>query len=119
MSFMTCSGCGHQWNERDAVLRDPLIKLIGYQVNFDRLNAGLFMFNHTQDSCMTTLSVPAGRFEDLYHGEIFHERLTGSEQCPGYCLHASSLQSCPAKCECRFVRDVMQVVANWPKEVAA
>ncbi len=50
--------------------------MVGYQVDFDELKAGLFLFTH---SCGTTLSVCAGDFQDLYNGPIFVERLNGTE----------------------------------------
>lgn len=119
MMFKECSGCGQHWLDRDEFLRDPMVSLIGYQVNFDNLNTGFFMFNHTKAKCLTTLSLHAGLFRDLYHGEVYHERLTGLAKCPGYCLRVSKLLACPEKCECSFVREVMQIVLGWPKVEAA
>jgi hypothetical protein len=33
------------------------------------------------------------------------------------CLREGALDPCPLKCECRYVRDVLQVVRHWPKSV--
>jgi len=32
------------------------------------------------------MAVPAGQFQNLYNGPMFEQRLTGGEDCPGYCL---------------------------------
>ena len=87
--------------------------MIGYQVQFVEQKEGLFLFNHT---CNTTLSVKASNFLDLYHGPMFGERLTASETCSGHCLRQEDLQPCPEKCECVYVREVIQIILNWPKE---
>jgi hypothetical protein len=52
---------------------------------------------------------------DLYDGPVFEQRKTGTEQCPEYCLRKEELASCPAKCECAYVREIIQLVAKWPK----
>ena len=59
--------------------------------------------------------MPCQEFQDLYSGEIFVERATGSAQCPGHCLHQDNLLPCPARCECAYVREVMQIIRQWPK----
>ncbi|MEI6563838.1 MAG: hypothetical protein WCO42_05975 [bacterium] len=118
MSFKICS-CGYEWANREAFMADPLIDLIGYQVNFIHLESGFFLFNHLNSRCQTTLAIDVLLFKDLYHGEVFHERQTGSPQCPGYCVHRENLRPCPSNCECAYVREVMQVVKQWSKNEAA
>ena len=112
-AFKKCTFCGHQWPSRKDFLADTSIDLIGYQVNFDNINLGFFLFNHL--SCGTTLGIAAEKFKDLYHGSVYTENLLGTEQCPKYCLHENRLDPCPAKCECAFVRDIIQTVRNWQK----
>ena len=110
--FKTCAVCRKSWNNRDEFLADPNIDMIGYQVHFRDLHRGLFLFNH---SCHTSLAIPAEKFIDLYHGEIVKGRKTGTDECPGYCLHEDELEACPAECECAYVRDIMQLIRGWPK----
>ncbi|MEI8138881.1 MAG: hypothetical protein WCI03_03335 [bacterium] len=119
MMFKKCTCCGHHWGSREEFLSDPQVKLIGYQVNFDKLDTGYFLFNHLNQRCLTTLAMQTGFFRDLYQGEEYHERLTGTLKCPGHCLHNDNLKSCPVKCDCSFVREVMQIVLKWPKGEAA
>ncbi len=117
--FKKCTGCGHRWEKREDFISDPHVKLIGYQVNFDDLDTGYFMFNHLVPKCLTTIAMHTALFRDLYGGEVYHMRATGSFKCPGHCLHVDNLKVCPAKCECNFVREVMQVILKWPKGEAA
>ena len=106
--FKKCPHCGQIWQSREEFLADKHIKIIGYQVNFQELELGLFLFNHF--TCKTTMSLEAGQFTDLYEGPVIKLRNTGSESCPEYCLHKSELRSCPAECECAYVRDIIQTI---------
>lgn len=105
--FSECRVCNRQWPCREDFLRDEEVVLIGYQANFVALEKGLFLFNH---SCHGTLSVEVHKFADLYQGDIFEQRKTGSESCAGYCLHRNVLKPCPAQCECAYVREILQLL---------
>jgi hypothetical protein len=104
--------CGFVWSTREDFLSDPDVALIGYQVNFSHLLAGFFLFAH---SCATSLAVRAAEFADLYDGPIFEKPLTGSDSCPGYCLRKDELDSCSARCECAYVREILQIIKDWPR----
>jgi hypothetical protein len=108
-----CMCCGHAWRTLEALLGDPQLQIVGYQVNFDNLLLGLFLFNHL--ACGSTIAVPAGLFKRLYDGPIYATRATGTAECPEYCLYASELGACLAKCECAYVREILQIVRAWPK----
>ena len=113
--FKTCSGCSTPWFSRDEFLQDSNIDLVGYQVNFGDRVLGYFLFNH--DICQSTIGVPAGHFRDLHDGPIFSECLAGSEHCPGHCLNSQILDPCSAKCEGAYVRDILQILRDWPKDI--
>ena len=113
--FKQCTLCGWKWEKRDEFLTDPGVKLVGYQVRFFQLTTGLFLFNHLAPDCLTTLAIPAGQFEDLYHGPVFQVRVTGTKACPGHCQRECDLEPCPQKCECAYVREIIQIVRTWPK----
>lgn len=108
--FKHCNKCGRQWETRKSFLNDKEIVIVGYQVHFEELMLGLFLFNH---GCKTTLSLSADLFIDLYDGPVFSERVIGTEKCPGFCLDQSNLSPCPASCECAYVRETMQIIKNW------
>ena len=110
MAFKRCSLCGYRWDSREAFLTDPNVEIVGYQVNFDSLSLGLLLFNH---SCRGTLSVAAEVFRDIYDGPVFSERATGGEECPGHCLHQRNLKPCPAQCECRYIREIIEIIKGF------
>ena len=112
-AFKRCSACGFLWSTRASLLSDPDLRIIGYQARFEQLLAGIFLFNH---SCGGTLAFEASVFQDLYDGLMFEEPLTGTDACPEYCLYADELRPCPAECECAYVREILQIVKNWPKD---
>jgi hypothetical protein len=112
--FKQCTGCGKKWRTRDEFLRDPEVRLVGYQANFTDLEKGFFMFNHLRTSCQTTLGLSVGAFSDLYDGPIFETHTGRSPDCPEYCLHEDNLDPCPKVCECLYVRAVMQKILRRP-----
>ena len=111
--FKHCDVCGKYWLVRGDLLSDPGVQLVGYQVNFADLVTGLLLLGH---ECGTTLAITVLEFRDLYDGPIFQSRRTGEDDCPEYCLHAEELRPCPATCECAFVREILQILRQWPKE---
>lgn len=108
-----CPNCGYEWTDLKHLLDDPDVEVIGYQVNFIRLSAGYFMFNHV---CKGTFTVPADRFKTLYNGPVYSGRATGSKACPGYCLHKEDMRPCPVQCECAYVREILNTIRKWPKK---
>ena len=111
--FKECTCCKNPWHSRDEFLADSKLKFVGYQVNFADLELGYFLFNHM--TCQSTIAVHAGLFRDLYDGPVFSERKTGSESCPGYCLDRDVLERCSAQCECAYIREIIQILRDWPK----
>jgi hypothetical protein len=97
-------------------MTDPANQLVGYQVNFKHLEMGAFLFNHDIPSCRSTIAIPVHAFSDLYDGPVYEENRRGSDECPEYCLHQENLERCLARCECAFVREVLQILREWPKE---
>ena len=113
--FSECLPCGAKWVSRDDFLGDPDVEIVGYNANFDDLLAGTFLFNH---ACGGTLSLSVRYFNGLYEGTIFTERATGSEDCPEYCLYQEQLDKCLTRCECAFVRNIIDIIKKWPKMAA-
>jgi len=112
MVFRRCSACEAAWNAREDFLADSGVALVGYRASLIDLHAGVFLFSHR---CGAVIMMDAGEFVDLYDGPVYEDRRTGSEECPGYCLRKEELRPCPVKCECAYVREVVQIVLNWPK----
>ena len=112
--FKKCSCCETPWFSREEFLQDINTDLVGYQANFSQLELGFFLFNHL--TCESTIAIPAGLFIDLYAGPVFARRMTGTEVCQGFCEDMEALQPCDARCKCAYVRDIMQIIRDWPKE---
>lgn len=110
--FKLCTMCEKAWGDRDDFLSDPEAKIIGYQVNFGDLQLGYFLFNHL--ACQTTLAIHAARFIDLYQGPIYAQPKTGTPDCTGHCLRQDDLEPCDTQCECAYVREIIQIISNWP-----
>lgn len=110
--YKSCPSCGFDWPKRDDLLSDRDIVLVGYQVNFMRLETGIILFNH---NCKGTLAVCAGDFKDLHDGPIFEHKVNGTDCCPGHCLHEEDFRPCPAECECSYVRNILCKIEKWPK----
>jgi len=111
--FKKCPMCNVRWRTREDFLSDPNLIVTGYMANFDRLELGIFLLDHM--ICGTTLAIQASHFLDLYDGSVFSNRLTGTDDCPGYCLDKSELKLCLEKCECAYVRQVLNKIINWHK----
>ena len=111
--FKQCSCCDQLWGSKDDFLSDPKVAVIGYQSNFESLNDGLFYFNHL--ACLTTFAIKTQEFRALYDGPVYRERATGTEKCPQYCLQKDNLLPCLVKCECAYIRSILQRIKAWPK----
>jgi len=110
--FKKCLVCGFIWPSLTDFLDDPGIVMIGYQASFNNLDSGLFLFNHT---CRTTLGCEVELFRSLYQCPVYCECQTGRDECPGYCLNIRELAPCPVKCSCAYVREIIQLISQWPK----
>ena len=117
-AFKTCTNCQTVWPTLEEFLSDPEVQLAGYQAHFDDLLGGLFLFSHVHDDCYTTLGLPVGKFVSLSTMPILTKRTVEPPDCPGLCMREGALSPCPVKCECNWVRDVLQTIKNWPQQAA-
>lgn len=112
--FKTCNKCGYQWETREAFLSDKSLEAIGYQVFFEDLKTGMFLFNH---SCDTTIAIEAKQLLDLYDGPFYTERKSNdSRKCPGRCMNENIMNPCSNECRCAFVRELLQIINQWKKD---
>jgi len=110
--FKLCPGCGCLWTDREHFLDDPALELNGYKADFEKLDYGLFFFTHNATACHSTLAMEVYHFHDLYKGEVYPERRTGGDDCPGYCLEQGQLVRCEALCECAFAREIIHRIQS-------
>ncbi|MFC1691997.1 hypothetical protein ACFL1R_00655 [Candidatus Latescibacterota bacterium] len=106
--FTHCPKCETVWNRRIDFLSDTSTAIVAYNPDFEYLNQGTFVFKH--DTCDSNIELQVINFNDLYNGQIFTERKTGTKNCPEYCLNSSELRPCPEECECAYVREIMQTL---------
>ncbi len=118
-TFKTCPCCGCVWPKRETFLADGKLSLNGYQADFGEPGEGLFIFTHTEKDCGTSLAVKTKSFKDLYPGPIYARRGLGTEDCPGYCLGEFILERCDARCEYASIRELLQIIKQWPKKQTA
>lgn len=114
--FKKCSMCGKIWKTRDEFISDPEVIYLGYSADFESIENGIFLFNHDAEICKTTLATKVDSFFDLYSGERWVTRMYGTSECAGYCLDKKSTAACHVKCECAFIRDVINKI-NKSREI--
>jgi len=114
IEYKICPNCGEIWKTQDDLLSDVEVQIVGYQANYAKLGQGLFLFNHL--TCGTTLAIKVGSFENLYNGPRYDKALTGSTECPSYCMYHEVLAKCANQCECSYVREILQILKNWDKK---
>jgi hypothetical protein len=112
--FKICNKCSYKWGTREDFLSDKTLETMGYQVFFDDLKTGMFLFNH---SCKTTIAIEAELFLDLYDGPFYTERKPNNTRiCPGRCMNKNIMNPCSDECKCAFVRELMQIINHWKKD---
>jgi hypothetical protein len=115
--FKECTNCHKIWKDRNEFLNDDSMILDGYQVNYGDLVAGFFLFTHDVEDCGSTIAIPAGEFLDMHEGPMFDDiSKENVEGCPGYCGDAKNMEPCGKKCECSYVRDVLDKVNHWQEK---
>jgi hypothetical protein len=107
--------CGKIWPTRDAFILDTQLTVDGYQPDFECLEEGLFLFTHHQLNCYSTMAVTIKEFVDLYNGIRYTERKTGLSECKGNCLDIHNFKLCKAKCECAYIREVLNIICEQKK----
>ncbi len=112
--YKKCTKCGYEWNKRETFFSDPAIRIVGYQINKKQLMKGLILFNHM---CTTTIAVKVWTLRDLYSGPVYSEFKFGKEECPAYCSDEHNLQPCNVECHGAFVREILQIIEFWPKNM--
>lgn len=115
-AFKTCPNCKHVWLTLESFLNDPALELAGYQVHFDNLEGGLFLFSHNTPECYTTLAIQVTQFKCLTDMPIVAKRTQQPDKCSKTCVRKGELGDCPVKCECNWVRDILQKIKDWEKE---
>lgn len=115
-TFKSCSCCGEEWCSQDSFVSDHDLRLDGYMADFECLELGLLLFTHMEDDCRSTLALHVEDFMNLYDGPVYPDRKTGGPDCPGYCRDRTNLERCNARCECAYVRELIQLLKSKNSE---
>jgi hypothetical protein len=113
MSFKTCPKCGTPWRSCADLLRDPRVRLLGYQPGPLSFERGFFLFNHAV--CGTSLALELPSLESLVQIPILALSTCSRGEVPDACLREDADQVCPLFCVCSFVQAVRRVIEVWPK----
>lgn len=113
--FKTCPNCKQVWPTMEDFLSDPEWIMNGYQVHFDDLEGGLFVFTHVRKGCYTTLAIKVKKFICLTNHPILNKRTVQPAGCTNLCMREGALEPCPIACECSWVREILQIINTWPK----
>jgi len=115
-AFKTCTTCSTSWNTLDAFLADPQVELIGYQANMAALEEGMFCFIHQSETCGTTMAIPVKMFKTLSDLPVLApSAISRPTDCMKLCLNEHELGECPEKCNCNWVRNIMQTIRSRKK----
>ena len=119
--FKACPACHAEWRSEASMLRDPDVRLIGFQLLSDgcqpgSCQSGVFVFSH--ETCGTSLAMETAAAVGLTHGSI--PVLSRSACSVGrggdHCLGARAGGECPRECICEFVWRVTRLIRDWPKD---
>jgi hypothetical protein len=117
-AFKTCTNCGHIWQTMEDFLSDQTLQLAGYQAHFDDLLGGLILFTHAQEDCYTTLAIEVRQFTSLTRRPILNVRTHQPDGCKEICMREGTFDPCPIKCECSWVREILQTIKDWSQKAA-
>jgi hypothetical protein len=110
MPFASCRHCEKVWESRAAFLADAQLVLSGCQVEVERPEASVFLFDHRTAGCGTTLALDVGRFDDMYDGPRHKVKWGLSAKCARHCHDPADLGPCGNPCAADYVRQVLQRV---------
>lgn len=91
---------------------DNSLSFVGYQAHFADPSQGLFLFNHNEEGCFTTIAIKAAFFAHLSRNPMaFKEFKPHGEGCPGNCSDHSNLEDCNnVSCPGREIRALIQEI---------
>ena len=114
--FKECKKCLAKWLNLSSFLEDPKIIYHGYQAAFESPADGLFLFNHLDHECKTTLAVKANIFVPKLEidGKV---GMAASPKCPGHCKDECNAEACTeVHCVGNQIRQMIDRMKNFPKK---
>ena len=114
MCFKTCSKCGFVWPERASFLIDPNLRLIGYQADFEELMAGIFLYSTTFAKRLSPLEQTTSKIYTTARCLLKGWKAVTSA---GVTVCTKMIYAhIPRNVNVQYVREIVQVILNWPKQ---
>jgi hypothetical protein len=114
-TFQICGSCRRRWPTWDQFVRDSDVRLLGLQSEITKPDINLLVFEH---SCGSSISILSRRLRHLLPepqpGDPA-ERLMGTAECRGHCLHLEDLEACDAPCSNARDRELILFVQRMRK----
>lgn len=106
--YKVCASCGRSWSDPLDLVRDPSLRLNGYQAVEPDADDGLLLLTHEAAGCGSTLAVFVRDFRHLYDGPEYLVCLQGEPSCGKHCLMREDLSPCDEPCSMHWARSVLQ-----------
>ncbi len=116
--FQVCGSCRFTWPSWDQFVRDPAVRLLGFQAVASNPDINLLIFEH---DCGSTVSILSRRLRHLLPApppDAPTERLIGTDECRGHCRLLEDLEACNAKCSNARDRQLILLVQRIKTEAA-
>ena len=110
--FTSCPKCQNAWLTRGDFLRDPAVRLLGFQPGTIGDADGVILFSH--DLCGGNLPVELPRFDGLVQAPKYAASSKTFNTIP-FCTAELCNAYCPTDCACDYVWHVMGLIQSWPK----
>lgn len=96
--FQICGACKQAWPTWEGFVRDPAIRLLGFQAVIANADLNLLVFEHR---CGSSVSILARRLRHLLPGREGARPSTtlfGASECHGHCRFLTNLEMCDLPC---------------------
>jgi hypothetical protein len=96
--FKECGSCHKKWEEWQDFVRDPEVRLLGFQGSTRLPDTNLLVFHHR---CGTSISVFAKNLRHILPQDVQELQfpvLYGDETCSQYCREIENLKICKRSC---------------------
>ena len=117
--FQICGSCRRRWRSWNDFVLDPAVRLLGMQVQTDRSDINLLVFEH---DCGTSISILTRRLSGLLSDQDDAQpsvSLRDTERCKGHCRVLGDFASCDAPCINARDRELMRLILRIQRHARA
>lgn len=110
--FRSCTKCGHVWEDVQAFIEDPNLKLNGYLPDFSQPGNGLIIVTHKTPACGSSFSLRVDLFRHMYQEQESADHHATPDGCEGRCFIYDDFSKCGSPCDMRWIRDLMLLISS-------